>query len=248
MDSKIQKTYKAEEVNSFLRQVEESYQETLKKQKDKIHQLREELETVNKENQRLGAQRDLVSKAIIEATAKSEEIVNIATVKAEEIEYSANAKYNQQMAYLQRLHDKWMTHFDKILQKYPLNDELISTTKANAQISTILGKQDTLEEQFLSESRRLIDKERQLTPREQELINKIRDGKINEIFDRMNELAHKVNEIDIKTRGNNTSDKIANRKMHITDRLDSGFSFSEALKPNSDLKDIINDLGLLMDD
>ncbi len=67
----------------------------------------------------------------------SKAIINAVT-KADEIEKLTTLKYRQELERLKSFHDKWMGYYNKILQSYPLDDDLTAASRFNMQMKKIL--------------------------------------------------------------------------------------------------------------
>ncbi|MDE7372617.1 MAG: hypothetical protein K2N18_00985, partial [Clostridia bacterium] len=70
-----------------------------------------------------------ISKAIVSAVAK-----------AEEIEKLSHLKYSQEITRLKAFHEKWTKYYDKILDEYPLDSRLAAVGEFNRRMDKILSK------------------------------------------------------------------------------------------------------------
>lgn len=167
----------------------------------------------------LEGKRELIIKAIYSAIAK-----------AEQIEQLAKSKYDAEMARLKAFHEKWTAYYNKLLTKYPLDDELMAVSKFNGEMTEAL----TPEAQLRSEQKRL--------------------GKTGSVKVKTKEKFDPVKSIEQYLGGNETA--AANgapagkkAKGHIEPAIkgksESGFSFEEALNPTEDLGTIMKDLGII---
>lgn len=192
MDLNEKKTYTGKDVNAFVALIKANYEQTLADQRELILQLKEEVKSKTDELDKLGAQKEIISKAITEAIKKADDLETVARIK-----------YNQELARIKAFHDKWQAYYNRIVEKYPLDDELIQTSRLNDNLGKVLADID-LQSQFEQEARRL----------EQSA----------------------------------ALDNAKSENITETEQAKSGFTFQEALNPKDDLKSILNDLGLMLDD
>ncbi len=200
------KEYTQEELDEYVQSVKAEYESTLVRQRERIEELRTALSNAEKKIADYVGQRELVYRAITEAVKKADDIERVSLIR-----------YNQEIAQLKSFHDKWVGYFNKIIDKYPLTDELVAASKVNGRIAEVLSKAGDIEAQYESERARL--SESLAAERE-----------------------------DAGDDGFNRSDVAAAVQDDYKDRSPAGFSISEALHPKEDLKDIMRELGIVMDD
>ena len=147
--------------------------------------------------------------------------ITSALKKADDIERVSLIKYNQEIAQLKSFHDKWVGYFNKIIAKCPLEDELVAASKVSGKIADVLSKASDVEQQYEQERERLRES---IDSEEPEFAESVTSS-----FD------------DSEVAANVADDE-------YTDRSPAGFSFAEALHPKQDLKDIMKELGVLIDD
>lgn len=179
------KNYTSKEVGEFVSLIKSNYEGTIADLREQLFEAHESLEEANAEVERLKSQKALISRAITEALAKADDIERVSMIK-----------YNREISQLKAFHDKWQSYYNKIIEKYPLDDELVKTSALNEKISTILSNTDEIDARVEQETKRL--RESVATEDEQP--------------------------------------------------AQGGFSFSEALNPKDDLKKIMADLGIIIDD
>ena len=172
--------------------------------------MRSALEAAEKKNAEYESQKGLVYKAITSALKKADDIERVSLIK-----------YNQEIAQLKSFHDKWVGYFNKIIAKYPLEDELVAASKVSGKIADVLSKASDVEQQYVQERERLRES---IDSEEPEFAESVTSS-----FD------------DSEVAANVADDE-------YTDRSPAGFSFAEALHPKQDLKDIMKELGVLIDD
>lgn len=141
MDKKV---YTSADVQRFLDEVKKGYEDTLFAQRERIDSLKAQCDELEKENRRLTAGQNAIARSITKAVEKADEIQRITLIK-----------YNQEIAALKSFHDKWQSYYTKIIEKYPLDDDLVAASRVNSKISAVLDDSGALEEQFERESQRL---------------------------------------------------------------------------------------------
>ena len=209
------KGYAVEQVDSYLKELEN----TSKAKDERISDLTLQVDSLKEELSKLQSKRELIVKAIYSALNK-----------AEQIEQLTNAKYNAEMARLKAFHEKWTAYYNRLLEKYPIDDDIIAISRFNREMSETLGapiKQHEAEQKRLSG---LQDKE--FNPLES----------IKEYL-----AADDLAATQASSRSNSYKTGIAVLNPALAGASDSGFSFEEALNPTDDLKDIMKDLGIMED-
>ena len=202
--------YTNAEVKGYIESVKREYELTFARQRERIDELRSALEAAEKKNAEYESQKGLVYKAITSALKKADDIERVSLIK-----------YNQELAQLKSFHDKWVGYFNKIIAKYPLEDELVAASKVSGKIADVLSKASDVEQQYVQERERLRES---IDSEEPEFAESVTSS-----FD------------DSEVAANVADDE-------YTDRSPAGFSFAEALHPKQDLKDIMKELGVLIDD
>ncbi len=202
MDGK-KRIYTKSDFDRFSQELKEKYESVLASQRERIDELKADLEKAEKTISDYAGQKDLIYKAITSALKKADEIERVSLLR-----------YNQEIAQLKSFHDKWMGYYNKIIEAYPLDDDLIETSRVNGKIAAVLDKAGDIDAQY--------------------------------------EKAHGALRSSVDNDDEDVSAAIAaakeERKDEYTDRSPAGFSFAEALHPKEDLKDIMKELGVLMDD
>ena len=191
MDGK--KKYTKADFDNYMEAVRREYESTLLKQRERIDELKKSLSEAEKKIAKYEGQKDLVYKAITAALKKADDIERVSLIR-----------YNQELAQLKSFHEKWMSYYNKIISAYPLDDDLIETSKVNRKISKVLSRAGDIQSQYESERERL------------------------------------------KSSLDDEDEAVA--VDEYTDRSPAGFSFAEALHPKDDLKDIMRELGVIMDE
>lgn len=204
MDEK-KKVYSKAEFNNYAEAVRRECEQTLMRQRERIEELRKSLSAAEKRIAEYESQKEIVYKAITAALKKADDIERVSLIK-----------YNQEIAQLKSFHDKWIGYYNKIIDAYPLDDNLVAASKTSGKIAEVLDKAGDIEAQYETERQRLMSS----------LQSENEDEFVRETA---------------AVTPQNTDDE-------YTDRSPAGFSFAEALHPKEDLKDIMRELGVLMDD
>ena len=148
------KGYKRVQVDEYIFSLRADYESKLTEQKERIFQIKSELAEKEKQLADYESKRDLVAAALINAVAK-----------ADEIEKLAATRYREEILSLKNFHDKWQSHYNKLLEKYPDDQGLKAVEKFNDAVNEVLaGSTNTLKElesQFSSESNRVNDTQQQ---------------------------------------------------------------------------------------
>ena len=186
------KKYTKADLDNFVLAVKNEYESTLIKQRERIDELKTDLDAAKKRATALEKEKSLIYRAITQALRKADDIERVALIR-----------YNQEIAQLKSFHDRWIGYYNKIIEKYPLDDDLVATSKVNAKISEVLDRSGDLEAQYAAERERLVE---------------------------------------------SVSESAATDGDDYADRSPAGFSFTEALHPKDDLKDIMRELGVIMDE
>lgn len=196
------KMYTQADFDRFMSSVKGEYEKTLLAQRERIDELKGSLQTAEAQLKKDEKQRNLIFKAITTALKKADDIERVSLIK-----------YNQEIAQLKSFHNKWISYYNRIIEKYPLDVELVETSKMNGKISQIIDKAGDIEAQYEQEKERLMTSLSEEEPQEE------------------------------------TIDAVAAQDSDdYTDRSPSGFSFAEALHPKEDLKDIMRELGIIMEE
>lgn len=217
--SVTKKGYAPKEVDEYIAAVKREYEKTIIKQRDRIQEMLEKQEETERELASYRAKSNQISKAIVSAVQK-----------AEEIERLSRLKYDQEIERLKAFHEKWTQYYDKILDAYPLDARLAAAGDFNRRMDKILarvGKDDiaaALAETSAKPQRKAPDT-RPFDPME----------RIDDYF-----AAEKKEKANAAARSVAATTPVRD----YPDRSPSGFSFEEALNPTEDLEDILKDLGL----
>ena len=234
--------YRTKEVDKYVSENEKRLQEitTASELKDRrIQELASEVERLN---------------GIIDEQNKKKEMINealcAAVDRAKQIDEQSEARYRSEMQRLKVFHEKWSEHYKKLVEAYPLDDEMIALGKFTREMSEALSEP---QQQFEEESARLSQKKR-LGYIEIEADGDDDEEQEDEFDPAANIrefLASQPQESPKKVRRKKAKKSksyrtgIAKVSPALSRPSESGFDFEEALNPTEDLADIMKDLGLL---
>lgn len=144
MDGK-KKVYTKADFDAYAEAVKRELEQVLLRQRERIDELRTQLDAAEKKVADNESKKELVYKAITAALKKADDIERVTLIK-----------YNQEIAQLKSFHNRWVGYFNRIMAQYPLDDELAAASKVNGRIAEVLGKTGDLEEQYRAERERLM--------------------------------------------------------------------------------------------
>ena len=268
--SLTKKGYSPKEVDEYIAAMKREYESTVIKQRDRIKQMLDEAAESEKELAAYRAKSSQISKAIVSAVAK-----------AEEIERLSRIKYNQEISRLKAFHEKWTAYYDKILDEYPLDARLAKAGEFNRRMDKILSRVEN--DETAAGVAGDVDVKPPVKPEGDEVRigyisvkadDAVGDTGINDLlpdadpdspirtgnFDPMERIGRyfaaereKQENAEKAAAARKTSEKRVYAEKTVAasgasgdyaDRSPSGFSFEEALNPTEDLEDILKDLGL----
>ncbi len=144
MDGK-KKVYTKADFDAYAEAVKRELEQVLLRQRERIDELRTQLDAAEKKVADNESKKELVYKAITAALKKADDIERVTLIK-----------YNQEIAQLKSFHNRWVGYFNRIMAQYPLDDELAAASKVNGRIAEVLGKTGDLDEQYRAERERLM--------------------------------------------------------------------------------------------
>ncbi|MDR0426009.1 MAG: DivIVA domain-containing protein [Clostridiales bacterium] len=198
------KGYDQAEVDGHIQKLTQDYEAKLAEQKNRIFELKDKLAKREQELEESKSHYDLIAKTLIEAVKR-----------AEEIDKLAEARYREEIQHLKVFHEKWVKYYNRLIQKYPADEELRSVRDFNNKMRDILNGNTAekleLERFYDSEYKRITKLEKQR-----------RDKFEEELLDSEPQQAAKP-----------TAKSPA-----------AGFSYDEALNPKEGLEQILKDLGI----
>lgn len=144
------KGYTQTEVDSHINKMQLEFERSLAEQKERIFDLKAQLAHAEEIILKAQKQEAIISKAILAAVNKAQEIENV-----------ARKKYEMELEQLKAFHSKWQSYYDEIIRRYPLDEEIIAMRSLNGNISKVLKKADAeikkedIEQIYEDESSRL---------------------------------------------------------------------------------------------
>ena len=124
----VKNGYDPEEVEQYFKRVRETYDETLVSQRDRIFELKDALVRAEKALAEYEGKKERISAAIDSALSK-----------ADEIEKLTRRKVAKELATLRNFHRRWVGYYARLLEKYPLDDELEKAGSIGDELSRLLG-------------------------------------------------------------------------------------------------------------
>ncbi len=224
--SKEKNGYSVAEVDAYIRSVESAEGDrTLR-----IEELKSEVSRLTALLDAERQKRDLINKAIYNAVAK-----------ADQIETLSRRKYEQDMAQLKAFHEKWTSYYNRILEKYPLDDELREASAFIRRMNDVLNGKDVEPlEAYMEREKERVGK---TASAESKKSSRPKKNAKAESFDPVT----KIKEfLDVQKSNESIMDSINSQKTQSVNEEYEGegaFSFEEALNPTEDLSTIMRDLG-----
>ncbi|HEY8420034.1 MAG TPA: DivIVA domain-containing protein [Clostridia bacterium] len=213
------KSLSPEEVRQYIELLKRNYEKSLSEQKDRIFELREQIKELESKLEVYKSRSRQINQALMAAVAK-----------AEELEQAARLKYDMEIKGLKMFHAKWLSYYKKIIEKYPIDDELVKIAKFNKNMSEALGLDaEDIIETVTSKS---------ITP-EQEAKNAIEAAKARAEKKEPAELQYEA-EKERLNQNQKEFNPLENIKKYYQSK--SAFSLEEALHPTESLEEILKDL------
>ena len=128
---RVRNGYDPEEVEQYFKRVRETYDETLLSQRDRIFELKNAHPKANPapgENEKKKQQKERAKEP--------------ALPKAEEKKTPPRRKVAKELAALRKFHRRWVTYYARLLEKYPMDDELAHAGDINEEIDRLIGESD----------------------------------------------------------------------------------------------------------
>ena len=124
---KARKGYDPKQVDEFIKHQSMEHEAAGAEQRDRIFELKARVAQLEKENGDLKGREADVSRALLSAVQKSNEMEDM-----------AKKKYDLEIQRLKLFHIKWQAYFDDIIDRYPINDELKSVAEFDGEMREIL--------------------------------------------------------------------------------------------------------------
>ena len=233
------KSLSPDEVRQYIDTIRHSYEHSLSEQKDRIFELREQVKELESKLEVFKSRGRQINQALMAAVAK-----------AEELEQAAKIKYDMEIKSLKLFHAKWLSYYKRIIEKYPIDDELVKLAKFNDNMSEALS---VIEKENAVEKEQDGNKEKKAELKPQPKI---------EVDKQKNEVMRAIEAVRIQQENSNKTQDTASRqyeseKARLNDNIKSwnpienikkyydsksGFSMDEALHPKESLEEILKDL------
>ncbi|MCL2555741.1 MAG: hypothetical protein FWE03_01805 [Firmicutes bacterium] len=233
--NKERKGYDKNEVDKHVK----STNATILTQKERILEQDKKIASLESELISYRQRQELIAKSIMNAIQKAEQIENI-----------TRQKYSNDLAHLKAFHERWLLFYNKIMQKYPLTDDLDALGEFNKNMTSILmgdaderEKVGEIEAHFEKEQQRLKvikmhgSEEKEFNP-EESIRKLLRRQVVEDEQKKIKQRELKKEEKVLETLN------IPQKDSFIEPGESSGFSYEECLNPTQELSDILKDLGL----
>ena len=109
----VRKGYDTKETDDYILKITKEYEDELAKQKALILSLKDKLIELSDKVKDLESKKEMVASALVRAVEK-----------ADETERLAKQKLDTEIAQLKSFHIRWTSYYQKLVQKYPIDDEL----------------------------------------------------------------------------------------------------------------------------
>ena len=230
------KSLNPDEVRQYIDTIRRSYEHSLSEQKDRIFELREQVKELESKLEVFVSRRRQINSALMAAVAK-----------AEELEQAAKIKYDMEIKELKLFHAKWLAYYNKIIEKYPINDEFVKVAKFNENMSQALAlieKENTDKE---NQTDKNIEKKTEAKPEADKQKTEVLQA-IEAVRNQQEKSAKAQDSASLqyeseKARLNENAkawNPIENIKKYYDSK--SAFSLDEALHPKETLEEILKEL------
>jgi len=213
------KSLSSDEVRQYIESLRRNYEKSLSEQKDRIFELREQIKELESKLEAYRSRGRQINQALLAAVAK-----------AEELEQAAKIKYDMEIKGLKMFHAKWLSYYKKIIEKYPIDDDLVKIARFNKKMSDALD---------------LIETESWQKP-----APKTKEQRVQDALQAAKAQTKKTSQDDISLQYESEKERLAQTKKawnpleNIKKYYDSksAFSLEEALHPTESLEEILKDL------
>lgn len=225
-----------EEVRIYIETLKRDYEKNMSDQKDRIYDLRNQVKDLEIKLEEYRSRARQINQALMAAVSK-----------AEELESAAKIKYDMEIKSLKLFHTKWLSYYKKIIEKYPIDDELVKVAKFNQNMTEALtlmqqeaDRENASKKDNADENKAEIDDKSLKAQKEvYEAITVAKKAQDTSLPERQYEAE--------KNRLNDDSQKKWNPIDNIKRYYDSknngnSFSMEEALHPMESLEEILKDL------
>ena len=259
--SQAKNGYSKEEVDAYIDTLTEEFERISGEQKKRIFELKNSL---NISENKL--------KTYAQMSGRISEAISDAVLKAEQIEKYSMQKLHFEIEQLKAFHERWQEYYHRIMERYPLDEDLVGVGQFNSTMTRILGSDKfradevkaafeshrQVQENHRKETKRLRTKLADTSGGKQKSKGTNAAGKKSDnshTADRLGQLLDRiikadsldediVSAIDGELGGFDPLSKIND----YYESSGEGFTLQEALKPTKDLKDILKELGVYGED
>lgn len=143
----VKKGYDTKETKDYILKITKEREEEISKKNAIILNLKDRLSTLSDRVKEMESQKRLISLSLLKAVEK-----------AEEIDAISQQKYSEELASLKSFHLRWTALYNRLIEKYPLDEELKNAKEFTKKINEIFILPNRLDkdaiEQFNRETKR----------------------------------------------------------------------------------------------
>ncbi len=139
----VRKGYDTKETDDYILKITKEYEDELSKQKALILSLKDKLIELSDKVKELESKKDMVASALVKAVEKADETERIAKKKLE-----------SEIVQLKSFHIRWTSYYQKLIQKYPVDEELKKAEQFTKKINEIFVAPDEQDKKALEAFRR----------------------------------------------------------------------------------------------
>lgn len=139
----VRKGYDTKETDDYILKLTKEHEDELAKQKALILTLKDKLISLSDKVKEMESQKRMVSSALVKAVEK-----------AEETEKIAKQKLDNEIAQLKTFHIRWTSYYKKLIEKYPLDEELKNAEEFTKKVNEIFLSPDEKDKEALDQFRR----------------------------------------------------------------------------------------------
>jgi len=250
--------YSKEEVDAFVSTLTEEFEKISGEQKKRIFELKSSL---------LASENKL--KTYSQMSGRISEAISEAVLKAEQIEKYSMQKLHFEIEQLKAFHERWQEYYQRIMHRYPLDEDLEGVSRFNSTMTKILSgdkfhaeevkaafeSHEAIKKNHRSETKRLKStasaQSAGAKPTSKNTAKSLggeKDDRLGELLDRIVNADDIDEDIVSAIDGELGFFDPLSKIQNYYECSGEGFSLLEALKPTKDLKDILKDIGVYGDE
>ena len=142
----VKKGYDTKETKDYILKITKEREEEISKKNAIIINLKDRLSNLSDKVKEIESQKRLISLSLLKAVEK-----------AEEMDAISQQKYTEELASLKSFHLRWTSLYNRLIEKYPLDDELKKSKEFTRKINEIFILPNRLDkdalDQFARETR-----------------------------------------------------------------------------------------------